>query len=169
MPRVQRQRQEKRQALPAPRRHPQDHPRDRRRVAGRILVSGSRASLAAAAVAAACSRVENRHAARPMNAVTHIYDGGPPLAHDGDGRRNTLLGFAIHSAASIWWAAFHEVVFRGKGAAVTAALAYFVDYYVVPRRLRPGFEAYLSPCSMAAVYTALAAGLAAGSRIRTKR
>ena len=46
-----------------------------------------------------------------MNAVTHIYDGGEPPAHDGVNGRNTLLGFAIHTAASVWWALFFEGVF----------------------------------------------------------
>jgi hypothetical protein len=104
-----------------------------------------------------------------MNAITHIYDGGPPPAHDGEHGRNTVLGFAIHTAASLWWAAFHQVVFRGRAAAATAALAYFVDYYVVPRRLQPGFEAYLSPRALAVVYAALAVALAAGSRIKAGR
>ena len=76
-------------------------------------------------MALVCSRLENGHAARPMNALTHIYDGGAPLAHDGDGGRNTALGFAIHTAASIWWAAFYESLLgrhaRRDGARAIAA------------------------------------------------
>jgi len=49
------------------------------------------------------------------------------------------------------------------GAAKTAAIAYFTDYYVVSKRFQPGFEAYLSPASMFAVYAALAAGIALGA------
>ena len=54
-------------------------------------------------------------------------------------------------------------------AATVAAIAYVVDYYVVHRRFRPGFEAYLSPRAMFAVYAALAAGFALSSRQRRAR
>jgi hypothetical protein len=104
-----------------------------------------------------------------MNAVAHIYDGGAPPAHDGNGKRNTLLGLGIHTAASVWWAAFYELALDAqtrpkplRTAAALAAIAYVVDYYVVARRFRPGFEAYLSPRSMLAVYAALAGGYALG-------
>jgi hypothetical protein len=49
----------------------------------------------------------------------------------------------------------------GAGVAVAAA-AYVVDYYVVPKRLTPGFEKRLSGRSLFWIYSALAAGLAAG-------
>jgi hypothetical protein len=128
-------------------------------------------ALASAASAAIASRLENGHAARPMNAVAHIYDGGAPPAHDGNGKRNTLLGLGIHTAASVWWAAFYELALDAQArpkprrtAAALSAIAYVVDYYVVAKRFRPGFEAYLSPRSMVAVYAALAAGYALGHR-----
>jgi hypothetical protein len=104
-----------------------------------------------------------------MNAIAHIYDGGPPPARDGTGKRNTLLGFGIHTAASLWWASFYELALATLGRRVLAAssvaiLAYLVDYYVVNRRFRPGFERYLSPRAMFAVYAALAAGFALSGR-----
>ena len=45
-----------------------------------------------------------------------------------------------------------------------AALAYVVDYYMVSRHLRTGFDEYLPPRGMFAVYAALAAGFALSSR-----
>jgi len=105
----------------------------------------------------------------------HIVDGGAPPAHDGDGMRNTILGFGIHTAASVWWALFHELALSDQrrprplatGAAISA-IAYVVDYYVVSNRFRPGFEAHLSPRGMFAVYAALAAGFAlSGAHHRT--
>jgi hypothetical protein len=161
------------------RRHGQDHPRHRRRLIREVATSGLVASVASAAAALACSHLENGHAARPMNAVTHIFDGGDPPAHDGRRRRNTALGFAIHTAASIWWAAFFEAFLGtparrspaaaiGTGAAV-AALAYVVDYCVVGERFRPGFERYLSGRSMLTVYGALAAGFAVAAMIKPAR
>jgi len=129
----------------------------------------------------ACSRRENRHAARALNAITHIYDGGAPPAHDGRWRRNTALGLTLHTGASIWWALFYERLFgtaarRGTawaagGASAIAGAAYVVDYFVVGRRFRPGFESFLSARSMFAVYAALATGFAAANLLisRTQR
>ncbi|HET7669454.1 MAG TPA: hypothetical protein VFK84_03515 [Burkholderiales bacterium] len=146
------------------------------RLTARILTSGVAAAAASAAAALACSHHENGHAARPINAITHIYDGGPPPAHDGANGRNTALGLAIHTGACIFWAMFYEPLFGRRsrpvaigGAAAVAATAYFVDYYVVHRRFRPGIEEYLSDRSLFAVYAALAAGYAAAAILRRRR
>jgi hypothetical protein len=129
----------------------------------RAAISGTAASIASALAAAICSRIENRHAARPMNAVAHIQDGGHPPARNRRGR-NTAVGFVIHTVASLWWALFLESVPRRQrgalAASAVAAMAYVVDYHVVHRRLRPGFEAHLSPASLFAIYASLAAGFA---------
>jgi hypothetical protein len=142
------------------------------RFLARVLFSGSAASLASALAAAACSRVENRHAARPINAVAHIYDGGSPPARDGRSRRNTALGLGIHTAASVWWALFFQALPRMHrneiGAAAVSGLAYIVDYHVVHRRFRPGFEAHLSSRSLFAIYAALAAGFALSARLQRR-
>ena len=142
----------------------------------RILASGLVAAATSAAAAFACSHRENGHAARPINAITHIYDGGPPPAHDGPNRRNTALGLAIHTGACVFWAAFYEPLFGRRsrptavgGAAVIAATAYLVDYYVVHRRFRPGIEQHLSQRSLFAVYAALAVGYAAAAVLRRGR
>ena len=138
-----------------------------------LLKCGLAGAAASAAVAALFSHAENGHAARPLNAIAHIYDGGHPSAHDGDGRRNTLVGAALHTAASIWWATFYEGALssqprprRWGTALAVAALAYVVDYYVVGKRFQPGFERYLSPRGMLGVYAALAAGYALSGRRR---
>jgi hypothetical protein len=142
------------------------------RLLAKVLLSGGAASIASALAAAVCSRIENRHAARPINAVAHIYDGGPPPAHDGRSGRNTALGFGIHTAASAWWALFFEALPRrhrnAVGAAAVAGLAYVVDYHVVHRRFRPGFEAHLSSRSLFAIYAALAAAFALSARLQRR-
>lgn len=80
--------------------------------------------------------------------------------------RHTALGYAIHHASSIFWAAGYEAwcVHRPghpvAKAATVAAVAYVVDYHVVPRRLSPGFERRISGPGMACVYAAFALGLA---------
>jgi hypothetical protein len=67
----------------------------------------------------------------------------------------------------VWWAVFYELALaeqrrprRLATASAISALAYLVDYFVVSKRLRPGFEAHLSARGMFAVYAALAAGFA---------
>jgi hypothetical protein len=142
---------------------------------GRAIFSGLCAAAASAGAAAACSLFENRHAARPLNAIAHIYDGGEPPARDGPRRRNTAIGLALHTGASLWWALFFEAIFGRQarrstrdallGGSVIAAAAYAVDYHVVGRRFQPGFEAHLSRGSMLAIYAALAAGFAAAARL----
>ena len=106
-----------------------------------------------------------------MNAIAHIHDGGPPPAHDRRGR-NTAVGFAIHTAASLWWALFLEALpprhRAATAASALAALAYVVDYDVVHRRLRPGFEAHLSRASIFAVYASLAAAFALAARLNRR-
>jgi hypothetical protein len=141
----------------------------------KIVCSGLAGAAASAAAAALFSRAENGHAARPLNAIAHIYDGGHPPAHDGNGRRNTLVGAGLHTAASIWWAVFYEGALsaqarprRWRTAFAVAAVAYVVDYYVVGRRFQPGFERYLSPRAMFAVYAALAAGYAVSGQRRAR-
>jgi hypothetical protein len=81
------------------------------------------------------------------------------------------VGYAIHHAASIFWAILHEKLrprlsqTGSKTAAiapaiVTTAAAYVVDFYVIPKRLTPGFEHRLSKRSLFMVYGTFALGLA---------
>ena len=48
-------------------------------------------------------------------------------------------------------------------------VAYVVDYHVVPRRLTPGFELRVPRRALAAVYGALAVGLALRDMYRAAR
>ena len=86
--------------------------------------------------------------------------------------RYTLAGYAVHHASSLWWACGFELLRpqratpRGRAlrAAGVAALAYVVDYHVVPRRLSPGFEHRIGRAGMCAAYAAFALGLYLASR-----
>ena len=140
-----------------------------------ILQTAGVATVATTAAAAACGALETGSAAAPVNAISHIAWG------DGAARRNlvsvkyTGVGSALNAGAMVSWAAFHHVLFKPReGAsplsslirgAATAGVAYVVDYYVVPKRLAPGFEKRLSNWSVFMIYAALAAGLAAGERL----
>ena len=115
----------------------------------------------------------------PLNAVSHIAFGDEAARHTELSTKYTATGAALNTAAILSWAALHAGVMRmlprrdlpaaiGAGAAVAAA-AYVIDYYVVPRRLTPGFEKRLDGRSLFWIYSSLAAGLAAGWATRQSR
>jgi hypothetical protein len=125
--------------------------------------------LTTAAVALA-GRLEGENAVAPLNAVSHIPFGDEAFEQDEPTLKYTATGAALNLAAVASWAAVYEMTFgraarRGNtlagwlGGAAVAGLAYVTDYYVVPRRLTPGFEKRLSAPSMFGVYAVLAASL----------
>jgi len=138
-----------------------------------LTVSTTAATTAAIAASGA---IELSNAAAPLNAVSHILWGDAAARQNDISARYTALGTAINAAAMASWCVLHHAIFRpdrrraglapalARGAA-TAAAAYVVDYYVVPRRLTPGFEKRLSGRSMFAVYAALALGLVLGEQM----
>jgi hypothetical protein len=132
----------------------------------RALFSGSVASLASTMALAACGRRDVRSAATPLNGPSQWVWGSAAPYHDGFSVRYTLVGYAIHHLASIFWATAFERFrpHRRRGdvamAAAVAATACVVDFELTPHRLRPGFEKRLSRRSLVLVYCAFAAGLA---------
>ena len=136
----------------------------------RVLHAGIASAAISTAAALASSRWENGRATSAINAVSHIVWGGKPPAHIGPGGRNLALGACLHIGANVFWASVFEWVY-GRAARASPAsacvgglsvalLGFVVDYALVPSRLRPGMEAYLSRNALLAVYAALAAGLA---------
>ncbi|WP_428305744.1 hypothetical protein [Lacipirellula sp.] len=146
----------------------------------RTLQTAVPATAATTAAVAACGALENDSSAAPINAVSHIAWGDEAAEHDELSAKYTLTGAALNAVAITSWAAVYELGFgraarRGNvsrallGGVATAAAAYVVDYYVVPRRLTPGFEKRLTPPSMVAAYAALAASLPLASLLHSKR
>jgi hypothetical protein len=88
--------------------------------------------------------------------------------------KHTALGYAIHHASSVFWAMGYEAWSRHQPrnvatkAATVAALAYLVDYHVVPPRLSPGFENRISRPGMACVYASFALGLGLATLLRRR-
>ncbi len=107
------------------------------------------------------------------NAASQWVWGEPARRASGWTLRHTVLGYAIHHASSVMWAAGYEAwgrrrpedapLLRGAG---MAALAYVVDYHVVPRRLSPGFENRIGAGGVAATYAAFALGLALADMVK---
>jgi hypothetical protein len=143
-------------------------------------VAGSVASVASTAALLLAGRREARHAAAPVNAVSHWVWDREALRADAPSARHTVVGLLVHQGASVFWATLHARAWgmheRNKraapavaGAAVTSALACFVDFRLTPRRLTPGFESRVSKRSLALVYACFALGLAAGSMVTRRR
>lgn len=131
------------------------------------------ATLGTTLAAAWVGRRETGHASAPLNATSHIVWGDDAATHDAFDLQHTVVGATLNAAAMLSWAAVQEALLgrwarRGGaarallGGAAVSALAYWVDYHVVPRRLTPGFEMRLSRAGMTAMYAALALSLAAG-------
>jgi hypothetical protein len=145
------------------------------------LATGGAATAATSAVAAWCGRLETGRTAAPINAVSHIVWGDKAAAEQDDpSLQYTAVGAGLNAAAVTGWAAMHELIVGdgrrsrhpaaalASGVAVSAA-AYITDYYVVPKRLTPGFELRLSNTSLLAIYSTLAVSLAVGGLLKPRR
>lgn len=140
----------------------------------RATVTGSIASLSSTGVISLTSRHANGSAVSGTNATSHWLWGRPARHRRRSSLRHTLPGYLIHHASSLFWAVFHERATAGQtlpparlaaSTAVTAALAYVVDYHVIPSRLNPGFEQRMGAAGLLATYAGFAAGLYAGRRL----
>ena len=142
-----------------------------KRAPRKALISGATASLLSTAAMALTGAVEHRAPAGPLNGPSQWIFGRRAARHRSFNLGYTIVGLLIHHATATGWALLHQRVFGRhqrprttaatvRNAALTAAVANFVDYRLTPRRLQPGFDAQLSRKSMAAIYAAFALGLA---------
>ena len=155
-------------------------------ILGPAVRSGTVAGLAAAAVASVAGKCEVDSYAAPLNATSHIIWGEEAAEEDQPSLKYTLTGFLLNHGSGIFWASFYERLFGRQsdglnggrrsaaaskdpmplvkpvlGGAAVAAAAYIIDYHLIPKRFTPGFEKRLSGKSLAAIFAALAVGLAA--------
>jgi hypothetical protein len=145
----------------------------------RALSSGSLAGLVTTAAVALAGRREARSAAAPINATSHVMWGDEAGTADGVDLKHTVPGLLINAGAGVFWALVHELLLArsharnrataaATGAAVSA-LAYAVDYHLIPRRLTPGWELRLSRRGVALGFVALGASLAIAGLLRARR
>jgi hypothetical protein len=140
------------------------------------LITGGIAAAATTATVALCGRAVEGNAIAPLNAISHIAWGDQAARQDDASWKYTATGLALNTAAVGSWAALYEALFghrrslthRLAGGAAVSAFAYFIDYFVVPKRLTPGFEMRLSNKSLFAIYATLAASLGLGSALRAR-
>jgi len=128
-------------------------------------------TIAAAATAGALVALGRAHGAalRPLNSVAHIVAGSRAYYMEGLNWLITPLAIAVHLASILAWGALFSLFARGvrrsrlyPAALAFAALTWVIDYWVVPSRLRPGFESGLSGMEIAMVYLVLGVSLAWG-------
>lgn len=149
-----------------------------------VLVKGSVTAMAVALATIVCDTRENGHFFRALNAVSHMIWGAEAKHQDSFSARYTLPALALNFAAISGWALCHRAgmlaiqsvdksttISRRKykkralslGFAVSA-LAYVIDFYAVPPRLRPGIETQISRRSLVFLYVVLALSLAMSGR-----
>lgn len=140
------------------------------------VITGSVAAAAAGAAVAWRGQRDSGSAMAPINATSHVIWGEEAAATDGFTWRHTLPGILINAGAGIWWGLIFQKLFGARadqhgfaaaavGGAATAALAYTVDYHLVPKRLTPGWEMRISPPSLFMSLCAMGAGLAIGAAL----
>ena len=145
----------------------------RARTLRRAIVSGTAASLTSTAALAGLARLEGKGALQPVNATSHWMTGSSAGAFRGGDLSHTLVGYATHHAATLFWAVLFENWIAPRrplppqtmlrDALALSAVAALVDYGATPKRFTPGWEFVLSKRSMAVAYVAMALGLAAGA------
>lgn len=144
----------------------------------RALSSGTVASLATTAALAMLARAEGRRALQPTNATSHMLHGDSAGHVRHADVPHTMLGYVVHHASAVFWAAIYQAWRARRGAAsksplgdamLLSAVAAFVDYVVVPRRLSPGWEIVLPKSAIALTYVAMAFALAATERGANRR
>ncbi|SOZ27896.1 conserved hypothetical protein [Cupriavidus taiwanensis] len=152
----------------------------------RAALSGTCASLLSTGMLACAGSADCGSAFAPVNAVSHWIWGERAMHVNRPSVRHTVLGYVIHHAMSVFWAAFYEGAMavgsphpaacpsartharpsapaRVLGGLAIAGIACFVDLKCTPHRLTPGFERRLSPGMLALVYVAFGLALPLGA------
>ncbi|HEY7493120.1 MAG TPA: hypothetical protein VIH59_18655, partial [Candidatus Tectomicrobia bacterium] len=140
----------------------------------RGIRTGNRTGILMAVAIAVLGKAMSGTAIAPLNAISHILWGKTAAAARAPSLRYTATGLLLNQLAGIGWAVVMEKLFGAQlrqgalqpgllGGAVTAALAYVTDYYVLPRRLTPGFESHFPARAFPLLYGALAVSLSVGA------
>lgn len=145
------------------------------------LVSGSAAALLSASVLSLRSKADDGTYAGGLNGPSQWLWGKRAAHRRGASLRHTLVGYAIHHSAALFWGIIYERVFGRTNndrlaeisparivaeAALMTSATFVVDYGLTPKRFQPGFEAHVTKKSLFVTYAAFGAGLALVSLAR---
>ncbi len=110
---------------------------------------------------------ENNAPWAALNCVAHIIDGDDKVQPTAYSPRESWLGIGVNGTAMCAWGVLYEgalLVTKTRSSVFTAllgtAIAYFIDYKVVPTQFTPGIEKRISHNSVLAAYAAIALGFA---------
>ncbi|HJP83864.1 MAG TPA: hypothetical protein VJ835_10210 [Fimbriimonadaceae bacterium] len=137
---------------------------------GHVLATTAITTIATSIAVSILGRDETGSAAAPLNATSHIVWGDEAAEHDEVDVKHTLLGTVLNAGAMASWSLLQEWLLSKwvrknprvrsiAAGALTSTVAYAVDYFVVPKRLTPGFEKRLSKKSLFSTYVAFALAL----------
>lgn len=137
------------------------------------LVSGAVASVVSSVILVACGKAERGDPSRPLNGPSQWVWGRHAPFVQGFSVKHTVVGYAIHHAASMFWALlfarlrprrdrnnFPDVV---AASALITTIAYIADFKLVPTRVSPGFQRQLTKRCLYAAYAGFAFGLVIGA------
>lgn len=143
------------------------------------LIAGASASAATTLTVALAGIAEQGSPWPALNSISKMVRGNHAPWRNELSWKYTGTGALLNSAAVFSWAAVYAVL-RGPrtrtdyaravtAGVATSALAYVIDYHVVPNRFTPGFETRLPDRSLGLIYAALALGLAASELAQPDR
>jgi len=144
------------------------------------VVSGTLAGLLSAVVLVVSGKRETGSAVAALNAESRWLWGDESLDQNRPTLRHTLTGILTHQLSTVFWATLYALA-RGDrksvksvpeallGGLATSAAAAAIDYSLIPKRLRPGFEHRLSTGSLVGVFGAIAGGIALGALLLRER
>jgi hypothetical protein len=134
--------------------------------------SGAGAASASVVSIMLLSKAEGNSVVRPINASSHLFFGPADASRDNVSARHTIPGIAINTGAAFFWGAIFASLLAANGkipasqivtrALATTLAAAALDYGLMPRRLRPGWELVLKARSVVVGLAAMGVGLAAG-------
>lgn len=143
------------------------------------LLAGASASAATTLTVALAGMAAQGSPWPALNSISKMVRGNHAPWRNDLSWKYTGTGALLNSAAMFSWAAVYAVL-RGRrrqtdyaraltAGVATSALAYVVDYHIVPDRFTPGFERRLPDRSLGLIYAALALGLAASELAQPDR
>ncbi len=143
-----------------------------------VLLKSQIAGAATTGAVAFCGQFEDGDPISPVNDISHILWGDEAFDEGELSLKYTGTAILLNQSAIFSWAFLHQVLFgraqkRGEveksvlGGVLVAGIAYLVDYHLVPKRLKPGFEHHLTPRSLLVIYAVLALALGLGGKRRS--
>lgn len=140
----------------------------------RAILTGSVSGLLMSAVIAGASRLATGRSATGLNAISHMLWGRRVSRKTQWTFRHTGTGLALNQLACLFWAGCYEAMLddprrsrpsrQAIDAITISAIAYLVDYHLVPQRFTPGFELKFSRRWFPVLYAGLASSLWLGAQ-----